>query len=228
MKNIAWAVTGAGHCLAESIIAMQELSQKNRVCTFVSRAGEEVSRMYGHFDRLSDISNGEYMKEIFLESEEGSSSPKTGRFMMGKFDLLIIAPATANTVAKMACGIADSLVTNAAALANKAGIPIFVLPTDVKENAQTQIPYIIERELCRHCEVCKPREECPHQAIDDQIDLMKCNGCGICVELCEYGAIRGGIIPVVTRELDKINIERLKTLQGFTVLESAEEIRRII
>jgi len=227
MKNIAWGVTGAGHYLADSVEAAQELAQENRICTFVSRAGEEVLRMYGLFDRLPDISSGEYLEEIFLESQEGSSSPKAGRFMMGKFDLLIVSPATANTVAKMTYGIADSLVTNAAALANKAGVPVYVLPTDVKDSAQTETPYIIDRMLCQHCEVCPPREECPNQAIEDQIDLMKCDGCGTCIDLCNYGAIRGGKIQAVTREIDQENIVRLRSLSGFSVLESAEEIKRV-
>jgi dihydromethanopterin reductase (acceptor) len=57
--------------------------------------------MYGLFSELSMISGGGYLQEIFLERKEGNSSHKTGRFMMGAFDLLIIAPATANTIAKM-------------------------------------------------------------------------------------------------------------------------------
>jgi dihydromethanopterin reductase (acceptor) len=170
------------------------------------------------------ISGGGYLEEIFLEREEGNSSPKTGRFMMGAFDLLIIAPATANTVAKIANGIADSIVTNAAALSNKAGIHVYVLPTEAKEGISTRIPFIIDRMLCQHCQVCRPQERCPSYAINDQIDLLKCDGCGICVELCEHGAIRSRTLQIARRELDKKNIERLKDLPGFTILESAEEI----
>ncbi len=228
MKNIGWGITGAGHYLAESVDAVQELAQENRVCTFVSRAGEEVLRMYGLFDRLSEISSGEYLEEIFLEREEGCSSPKTGRFMMGKFDILIVAPGTANSVAKMAYGIADSLVTNAAALANKADVPVYVLPTDVKESTLTQTPYIIDRMLCRSCEVCPPQDACPNQAIEDQIDLMKCDGCGTCVDLCDYGAIKGGTIQAVTRQIDQENIGRLRSFPGFTILENVEEIRNLV
>jgi len=228
MKNIAWAVTGAGHYLAESVAAMREISRENRVCTFVSKAGEEVLRMYGLFDQLPEISGGGYLEEIFLEREEGSSSPKTGRFMMNKFDLLIIAPATANTVAKMAVGIADSLATNAAALANKAEVPVYVLPTDVKDSAETQPPYTIDRDLCMRCEVCEPRERCPKNAIEEQIDLVRCDGCGTCRDLCPYGAIRKATISVVTRPLDKENIERLRAIPGFTVLEGAEDIEKLV
>ena len=184
MKNVAWAVTGAGHYLAESVAAMKEISRDNRVSTFVSRAGEEVVRMYGLFDQLSEISGGEYLEELFLEREEGASSPNAGRFMMNRYDLLIIAPATANTIAKIVCGIADSLPTNAAALANKGGVPVYALPTDVQDQAETEPPYSIDRDLCRQCDLCKPKEACPKGAIGEQIDLSKCDGCGVCKDLC--------------------------------------------
>jgi len=227
MKNVAWAVTGAGHYLAESVAAMREVSRKNRVCTFVSRAGEEVAMMYGIFDRLSEISGGGYLEEIFFEREEGASSPKAGRFMMKRFDLLIIAPATANTVAKIVCGIADTLPTNAAALANKAGVPVYVLPTDVQDRAETEPPRTIDRDLCRRCDVCEPKEACPKGAIGEQIDLVICDGCGVCADLCPSGAIRKVEITVVTRLLDRENIERLRAIPGFTVLEGAEDIERL-
>ncbi len=228
MKNVAWAVTGAGHYLAESVAAMKEISRNNRVSTFVSRAGEEVARMYGLFDQLSLISAGGYMEEVFLEREEGASSPSTGRFMMKRYDLLIIAPATANTVAKIVCGIADSLPTNAAALANKGGVPVYVLPTDVLERTKTEPPYSIDRDLCIRCEVCEPKEACPKGAIGEQIDLLKCDGCGICRDLCPYGAISKAPISVVTRPLDKENIQRLRSIPGFVVLEGPEDIRKLI
>ncbi len=228
MKNVAWAVTGAGHYLAESVAAMKVVSRKNRVCTFVSRAGEEVARMYGLFDKLSEISGGGYLEELFFEREEGASSPKAGRFMMNKFDLLIVAPATANTVAKIVCGIADSLPTNAVALANKAGVPVYVLPTDVLERSETEPPYTIDRDLCISCEVCEPREACPKGAIAAQIDLVRCDGCGICRDLCPQGAIRRAEISVVTRPLDRENIERLGRIPGITVLAGPEDISKLL
>jgi dihydromethanopterin reductase (acceptor) len=227
MLNIAWGITGAGHFLAESVAAAQELSRRNRICTLVSRAGEEVLRMYGLFGQLSEISGGGYLEEIILEREEGYSSPRAGRLMTGKFDLLIIAPATANTVAKIAHGIADSLVTNAVALSNKAGVPIYILPTDVAEAAQTRTPLSIDRALCRRCDPCPPRDKCPRQAIGEQIDLRICDGCGLCIDSCEFGAIRGWALPVQTRELDRDNIKRLRGISGITVLMSPAEIYKL-
>ena len=183
--------------------------------------------MYGLCDELPEISKGAYLEEIILEREEGYSSPRAGRFMMGKFDLLIIAPATANTVAKIAHGIADSLVTNAAALSSKAGVPVYVLPTDVAEAAQTKTPLSIDRALCQGCEPCLPRELCPRQAVGEQIDLKRCDGCGLCVTSCEFGAIRGWSLPVQARELDRDNIKKLRSIAGIAVLGSPEEIYRL-
>ena len=45
-----------------------------------------------------------------------------------KADLLLIAPATANTISKIACGIDDTTVTTFATTALGAGIPVIVVP----------------------------------------------------------------------------------------------------
>src|SRR4030042_1963598 len=45
-----------------------------------------------------------------------------------KADLLLIAPATANTISKMACGIDDTPVTTFATTAMGTGIPVIVVP----------------------------------------------------------------------------------------------------
>jgi phosphopantothenoylcysteine decarboxylase/phosphopantothenate--cysteine ligase len=46
----------------------------------------------------------------------------------GKVDLVLIAPATANTIAKIASGVADNPVTLLASCALGAGIPIIIVP----------------------------------------------------------------------------------------------------
>jgi dihydromethanopterin reductase (acceptor) len=92
------------------------------------------------------------------------------------------------------------------------------------------MPYNIDRKQCRHCETCPPRENCPHGAISekngvtDQIELLKCKGCGACKELCPYNAIKGGPVEVLVRDVDMRNVEIVKGLQGITVLESPEAI----
>ncbi|MCX8206500.1 MAG: dihydromethanopterin reductase (acceptor) [Methanothrix sp.] len=226
MRRVAWGITGGGQYLAESVRAMREVAARHRVCTFVSKAGEEVLRMYGLLDGLHEISRGSYLEEIFLERESGSSFPMTGRFMLGRFDMLLIAPATSNTVAKIACGIADTIVTNAAALAEKADVPVLVLPTDVRE-VVTRAPYAVNRGLCEACEICPPQTACPGGAISGDeirsIDLMRCKGCGTCLPLCRTGAIYAERMNVRRRSIDMRNIELLRE-RGYMILESPEEI----
>jgi len=129
--NIAWGITGAGHLLKESYDTFRMLAQKHQITIFVSGAGEEVLRMYGLLDKLNEISGGEHLQEIFLESQSGRSFPKAGRFLLGKYDALVVSPATSNTVAKIVHGIADSLITNAVAQANKSGTPVYIVPVDI-------------------------------------------------------------------------------------------------
>lgn len=232
-QRIAWGITGAGHFLDRSYQVFKELKLRNpglSVNTYISRAAEEVLRMYGLEQKLVKISGGDYLEEIFRESEQGSSSPKSGRFALGRYDALFVTPATSNTVSKIAYGIADSLVTNAVAQAVKGRVPVYVVPVDIEGSIVSEMPYNIDRKQCKHCETCSPRDNCPHSAITekngvtDQIDLLKCKGCGICKELCTYNAIKGGPVEVLVRDVDQRNVEIVKGLQGITVLERPEAI----
>jgi flavoprotein len=49
---------------------------------------------------------------------------------IGRYDCFLVAPVTANTTAKVAWGIADTIITNAVAQVAKTDIPIFMLPVD--------------------------------------------------------------------------------------------------
>jgi len=228
MRRIAWGITGGGQHLADSLKAILEVSRDALVTTFISRAGEEVLRMYGLDGAISEVSPGGYLEEIILERDQGYSYPKTGRFMLGRYEMLIIAPATSNTVAKIASGIADSLVTNAASLANKAGVPVYILPTDLSGEAKSKMPNFVDRALCGDCASCPPRDACPERAFEEQIDLLRCNGCGTCLGLCPKGAISGGLLKVEARAVDRENIERLKSTTGFHILDRPGDILRIV
>ncbi len=225
--KLAWGITGAGHFLRESFEVFKKLKKSTpdlKVTTLVSRAGEEVVRMYGLENDLNFISEGSYLEEIFLEREQGASVPKTGRFLLGKYDVLIISPATSNTTAKIVCGIADTLITNAVAQAAKGGVPVYIVPVDIAGDIESMMPFFIDREICRKCEICPPVDKCPEHAITDQIDLLKCSGCGICVRLCSYGAIRGGLVRLKVRDVDAKNVRLLRELEGVTVLETPRMI----
>lgn len=225
--NLAWGITGAGHFLRESFDVFKKLKQKKpelKVTTFVSRAAEEVVRMYGLAGELSNISCGGYLEECFFEREQGASCPKAGRFLLQRYDALVITPATSNTTAKLVCGIADTLVTNAVAQAVKGGVPVYIVPVDIAGKLESRMPYFIDREICMRCELCPPAQQCERQAITDQIDLLKCDGCGVCVTLCSYGAIRGGLAKLKVRDVDSKNVRTLRRLEGITVLNHPRKI----
>jgi flavoprotein len=120
-KRIAWAITGAGHTLEE---CAEVLLQHGGVDVFLSRAAEEVLRMYGLDARLN-------VPDVRIYRQIHTSSPLTGRFSKGTYSVLVVAPATSNSVAKFVHGISDSLVTNLFAQAGKSRVPIVVYPTDL-------------------------------------------------------------------------------------------------
>jgi flavoprotein len=67
---------------------------------------------------------------------------------LGRFDFLLLTPATSNTVAKIAHGISDTMLTNAAIQALKANVPVYVMPVDYREGTVvTVLPNGKELEL---------------------------------------------------------------------------------
>lgn len=229
---IAWAVTGAGHWLSEILRVMRDLKASGvRITVFLSGAAQEVVRMYGLQPVISRVAPGAYYEEVLTDESEGSSKPTAARLARGTYKALVVAPATANTVAKIVHGIADNLVTNAVAHAQKGGVPILILPTDQKPEIETIIPIRVERGLCRACEPCVAKEACPHSAFlmvegRGRIDLLRCMGCLLCVKACPFEAVKRGIkLRVRARSIDLENVEKLRRMKGVKVLENPRAIK---
>jgi dihydromethanopterin reductase (acceptor) len=130
-KRIAWAITGAGHMLEECVDVL--LKQKD-ADVFLSRAAEEVLQMYNLYIRI-DVPGA----KIYRENK--ASAPVVGKFSSGFYSLLVVAPATSNSVAKFVCGVSDTLVTNLFAQAGKARVPIVVYPTDLVSEVDSSGPH---------------------------------------------------------------------------------------
>lgn len=126
--RIAWGITGCGDYLRESFEIMKDLTKEYdlEVRVFLSQAGEMVVKWYRLFKELKTGFPKTY-------SEKSPNVPfLVGDLQFGKYDFLIIMPSTSNTVGKIAAGISDTLLSNAAAQAMKAKIPVYIFPADQK------------------------------------------------------------------------------------------------
>lgn len=223
--KIAWAFTGAGHMLLESVEILEEIAatQKYQVTVLLSGAAEEVLKMYGLFNRVKSLTGG-YYQELILEKDQMWSYPISGRFSLGRYDLLIVSPTTSNTIAKLVHGIADSLVTNAVAQAGKGKVRTLLVPVDLESgDLDTVLPSKLELDICENCETCDAAAACPPDAITPgvEINLLKCEGCAACQVACPYGAVSGGsIITIHMRDIDIKNSRKLQELEGLEVLKN--------
>ena len=229
--NIIWAITGAGHLLKESMEILDAISNKHNITLALSKAGEEVITLYGLNKKMKKIINKKTSNSIVQEDEQKYSYPFSGKITHEKYDLIIIAPATANTTAKIVHGIADTLVTNIVAQSGKGEIPLIILPVDQKEGpVESIIPPYINKKICIECEDCIPKRICSEEAIQPpEIDSGKCSGCKKCGNKCKYDAIiLNKKIKLYIRKIDAQNTEKLDEIENITRVNLPEEIINII
>ena len=138
-RKVAWGITGGGDKIAEIIDVMKDLRKQSEdvveIQVFLSKAADTVLKFY----RLEDELKRNFPK---VQVELNSNSPFLAAWMqMRKYEFLLIAPASSNTVAKIANGIGDTLLTNAAIMSLKAFVPVYILPTDYRESiVYTKLP----------------------------------------------------------------------------------------
>ena len=225
--RIGFAFTGAGHLLRESVQVAEKLAKDHEVTIFLSGAAEEVLKMYGLYERVERLTGGKY-RELATDSNQKFSYPITGRLSLGKYDLLIVSPATANTVSKIVYGIADTLVTNAVAQSGKGAVPVYMVPVDIHPGPiDTVLPSKIEASKCQSCDDCVASLACEQGAIipHEEIDLTKCIGCGLCRNTCPYDAIsEGKIITIYLRVIDIENTRKLASIDNIQIYEAPNEI----
>lgn len=130
-RKVAWGITGAGDKIAEFLEVMKQVKKEHEatvdIHVFVSKAGETVLKFYN----LETALRQSFEK---VQVEVNSNMPFLAAWMQNrKYEFLLIAPATSNSVAKIANGIGDTMITNAAIMSLKAFVPVYVAPTDYKE-----------------------------------------------------------------------------------------------
>src|SRR5262249_22935281 len=130
-RRFAWAITGSGHYLEESLALAARLPD---VDLYLSAAAEEVLPMYGH--RLETLKD---RYRVFRDRT--ASAVPVGTLYDERYHTLVIAPATSNTVVKCALGISDTLPTNMFAQAGKLGIPSLVFACDTEPVVVTKAPH---------------------------------------------------------------------------------------
>ena len=128
MFKLMWGMTGTGYLIKESIDLMKELQEEYKddidITVMLSKEGEAVVKWYKQWDYLTET-----IKKV--KSEKTPNIPfYAGMLQIGKFDMFIVAPVSANSVAKIVYGIADSLITNCVAQAIKGGVTAYILPSD--------------------------------------------------------------------------------------------------
>jgi len=138
-RKAAWGITGGGDKIAEFIEVMKEIQKEYESTVetqvFLSKAAEIVLKYY----RLEDDLRQNFAK---VTVEVNSNTPFLASWMqIRKYEFLLIAPATSNTVAKIANSIGDTLLTNATIMSLKAFVPVYIAPTDYREGTvYTKLP----------------------------------------------------------------------------------------
>jgi len=138
-RKVAWGITGAGDRIAEFLQVMEQLKKEYEstveIQIFLSKAGKTVLKSYNLENQL---------KQNFpkVRVEVNANSPFLAAWLQNhKYEFLIIAPASSNTVAKIANCIGDTMITNAASMSLKAFVPVYIVPVDYEEKTLiTKLP----------------------------------------------------------------------------------------
>ncbi len=138
-RKVAWGITGAGDKIVEIVEIMKVLKKQSEdiveIEVYISKAADTMLKFY----RLDDDLRQNFGK---VQVELNANSPFLAAWLQsGKYEFLLIAPASSNTVAKIANSISDTMLTNAAIMSLKAYRPVYILPTDYRESTVvTKLP----------------------------------------------------------------------------------------
>jgi len=138
-KKVAWGITGAGDKIVETLEIMKKIKEQYQdqveIEVYVSKSGDQVIKYYGISNELET-----HFDNIWVEINANSPF-LAGNIQLNKYEFFLIAPASSNTVAKIAVRMGDTLISNAAIMGQKADVPIYILPADYEEGVTiTKLP----------------------------------------------------------------------------------------
>lgn len=230
MSAVAWGITGATPYLRETVETVLELVAIMPVTLYISVAGEELLEAHGLKKVLEEKIVGPYPTEVVYERMEPRSFPKAARVWKKIYKVVVIAPASMNTVSKIVHGIADSLVSNLAMHAIKTRTPLLVLPSDLEEN-RSKIPVFVDRDKCLSCPSCSAAEICPtgalsqHELFKVEVNPIKCAKCGLCLEVCPQGAVKLDYEVVYSpHPFYSGIINRLSEIEGVVIIKTPRDV----
>jgi flavoprotein len=126
MFKLLWGITGTGFVLDESIALMEKLQTNYdiKITVILSKEGAAVVKWYKKWLKLTET-----VKKVSIEKTPNIPF-YAGPVQIGKFDFFLVCPVSANSVAKIVYGIADTLITNCVAQAIKGGQKVYIFPSD--------------------------------------------------------------------------------------------------
>jgi len=124
--KLMWGITGTGYVLQESIDLMKELQEDFNIdlTVILSKEGAAVVKWYKKWLLLTEV-----VKKVKVEKTPNIPF-YAGPLQLGNYDMFIVCPVSANSVAKIVSGIADTLITNCVAQAIKGGQEVYIFPSD--------------------------------------------------------------------------------------------------
>jgi archaeoflavoprotein AfpA len=134
-SKIVWGITGSGDLISQIFEVMEEISKTRdlEITAVLSKAAVTVLKWYKLEDKLDNIA-----KRVLVE-KDANTPFIVGPLQVGEYDCLLVAPATANSVAKIVNGIADTIITNAVSQTNKTNIGVYILPVDQRKGTTVTI-----------------------------------------------------------------------------------------
>ena len=163
-KTIVVAVTGSIAAVRAVDLIRDLIRRGAEVHCVMSRAAEQILHHYA----LEYASSHPVVREITGKVEHVQFCG-----VGGAADLLLVVPATANTIGKMACGIDDTAVTTFATTALGSGKPVAVVPA--MHEAMYRHPAVLKNlETLRQMGVCliDPRLEEGKAKIADNASIV--------------------------------------------------------